>query len=73
MRFHRFLKEHTNVKITSTDEGNKPEMVYKYDNWDGLSDLDDSQESSPRPAGISDVIPPPGALDICTPILVCVW
>jgi hypothetical protein len=31
MRFHRFLKEHTNVKNTSTDEGNKPEMVYKYD------------------------------------------
>jgi hypothetical protein len=32
MRFHRFLKEHTNVKNTSTDaEGNKPEKVYKYD------------------------------------------
>jgi hypothetical protein len=30
-RFHRFLKEHTNVKNTSTDEGNKPETVYKYD------------------------------------------
>jgi hypothetical protein len=28
-RFHRFLKEHTNVKNTSTDEGDKPEMVYK--------------------------------------------
>jgi hypothetical protein len=22
---------------------------------------------------VSDVTPPPGALDICTPILVCVW
>jgi hypothetical protein len=41
-RFHRFLKEHTNVKNTSTDEGNKPEKVYKYNNRDGLSDLDDS-------------------------------
>jgi hypothetical protein len=72
MRFHRFLKEHTNVKNTSTDEGNKPEKVYKYDDRDGLSDSDDSQESSPRPARVSDVIPPPGALDVCTPILVCV-
>jgi hypothetical protein len=25
------LKEHTNVKNTSTDNGNKPEKVYKYD------------------------------------------
>jgi hypothetical protein len=41
-RFHRFLKEHTNVKNTSTDEGNKPEKVYKYDDRDGLSDSDDS-------------------------------
>jgi hypothetical protein len=31
MRFHRFLKERANVKNTSTDEGNKPEKVYKYD------------------------------------------
>jgi hypothetical protein len=46
-----------------------PEKVYKYDDRDGLSD---SQESSPHPARISDVIPPLGALDICTPILVCV-
>jgi hypothetical protein len=30
MRFCRFLKEHANVKNTSTDEGNKPENVYKY-------------------------------------------
>jgi hypothetical protein len=71
-RFLRFLKEHTNMKDTSTDEGNKPEKVYKYDDRDGLSDLDHAQESSPRPARISNVIPPPGALDICTPILVCV-
>jgi hypothetical protein len=29
-RFHRFLKEeHTNVKNTSTDEGDKPEKIYK--------------------------------------------
>jgi hypothetical protein len=31
MRFHRFLKEHTNVKNTSTDDGDKPEKVYKFD------------------------------------------
>jgi hypothetical protein len=31
MRFCRFLKEHANMKNTSTDEGNKPEKVYKYD------------------------------------------
>jgi hypothetical protein len=61
------------VKNTSTDEGNKPEKVYKYDDWDGFSDLEDYQESSPHPACISDVIPPPGALDVCTLILVCVW
>jgi hypothetical protein len=64
-RFHRFLKEHANVKNTSTDEGNKPEKVYKkYDDRDRLSDLDDSQESSPRLAHVFNVIPPPGALDI---------
>jgi hypothetical protein len=22
---------------------------------------------------VSDIIPPPGALDVCMPILVCVW
>jgi hypothetical protein len=66
MRFHRFLKEHTDVKNTSTDEGNKPEKLYKYDNRDRFSDSDDSQESSPHPAGFTDVTPPPGALDICT-------
>jgi hypothetical protein len=71
-RFHRFLKEYTNVKNTSTDESNKPEKVYKYINRDGLGDLDDSQQSSPCPAHVLDVIPPPGALDVCTPILVCV-
>jgi hypothetical protein len=60
MRFHRFLKEHTHMNNTSTDEGNKPEKVYKYNNRD--SDLDDSQESSPHLACISDIIPPPGAL-----------
>jgi hypothetical protein len=41
-RFHRFLKECANVKNTSTDEGNKPEKDYKYDDRDGLSDSDDS-------------------------------
>jgi hypothetical protein len=63
------------VKNTSTDDGDKPEKVYKYDNWDGLSDSDDSQESSPRPACVSNVRHPtsPGVLDVCTPILVCVW
>jgi hypothetical protein len=69
MRFHRFLKEHTDVKNTSTDEGDKPEKVYKYDDRDRFSDSDDSQESSPHPAGFTDVTPPPGALDICTLIL----
>jgi hypothetical protein len=69
---HWFLKEHTNVKNTSTDDSDKPEKVYKYDNQDELSDSDDSQESSPRPACIFDVTSPPGALDVCMPILVCV-
>jgi hypothetical protein len=72
-RFHRFLKEHTNVKYTSTDDGIKPEKVYKYDDRDGLSVLDSSQESSPRPVHVCDITPPPGALDVCTLILVCVW
>jgi hypothetical protein len=74
-RFHRFLKEHTNVKNTGTDEGNKPEKVYyKYDDPDRFSVLDGSQESSPRPARVSDITPPPGpgALDVCMPILICV-
>jgi hypothetical protein len=57
------------VKNTSTDEGDKPEKVYKYDDRDRFSDSDDSQESSPHPAGFTDVTPPPGALDICTLIL----
>jgi hypothetical protein len=71
-RFHRFLKEHTNVNNTSTDEGNKPEKVYKYDDQDGLGDWDNSQESSPHPARVSDVIPSLGALAVCMPFLVCV-
>jgi hypothetical protein len=73
-RFHKFLKEHTNVKNTSTDDGVKPEKVYKYDDQDGLSDLDDSQESSPYPACVFDITPPPGALEhnVCMSILVCV-
>ncbi len=71
MRFHRFLKEHTNVRNTNTDDSNKPEKVYKYDDWDGLSDLDDSQESSPYLVHVSDITPPPSALDVCMPILVC--
>jgi hypothetical protein len=40
-RFHRFLKVHTNEK-NSTDEGDKPEKVYKYDDRDGLSHSDNS-------------------------------
>jgi hypothetical protein len=72
MRFHRFLKEHTNVKNTSTDDGDKPEKVYKYDDQDGLHVSDGSQESSPHPARVYDVTPPPGALDVCMPILICV-
>ncbi len=62
MRFHRFLKEHTDVKNTSTDEGKKPEKVYKYNNWDGFSDSDDSQESSPHPVQATDITPPLGAV-----------
>jgi hypothetical protein len=61
------------MKNTSTDDGNKPEKVYKYDDWDGLSVSDGSQESSPRPVRVSNVTPPPGALDVCMPILICVW
>jgi hypothetical protein len=61
------------VKNTSTDDGNKPEKVYKSNNQDRLSDSDYSQESSPHPVHVSDAVtPPPGALDICMPILVCV-
>jgi hypothetical protein len=71
-RFYRFLKEHTNVKNTSTDDGVKPEKVYKYDDRDGLSVSDGSQESSPRLVRVYDVSPPPGVLDICTLILICV-
>jgi hypothetical protein len=61
------------VKNTSTDEGKKPEKVYKYNNWDGFSDSDDSQESSPHPVQATDITPPLGARDICTLVLVCVW
>jgi hypothetical protein len=71
-RFHRFLKEHTNVKNTSTEDSLKPEKVYKYNDRDRLSDLDNSQESSPRLACVFDVTPPPGVLDVCMPILICV-
>jgi hypothetical protein len=60
------------VKNTSTDDGDKPERFYKYDDRDRLSDSDGSQESSPCPVRISDVTPPPGALDVCRLILVCV-
>jgi hypothetical protein len=42
-----------------TDDSDKPEKVYKYDDQDGLSVLDSSQESSPRPVRVSDVTPPP--------------
>jgi hypothetical protein len=61
------------VKNTSTDDGVKPEKVYKYDDWDGLSVSDGSQESSPRPVHVYDITPPPSVLDICMLILVCVW
>jgi hypothetical protein len=43
-----------NVKNTCTDEGDKPEKVYEYEDWDGFSDSDDSQESSPRHSGTCD-------------------
>jgi hypothetical protein len=43
IQVHRFLKEHTNMKNTSTDLGGKPEKVYKYDDQDGFSDSDSSQ------------------------------
>jgi hypothetical protein len=43
------------MKITSTDDGDKPEKVYKYGDQDGLSVSDCSQESSPHPARVSDI------------------
>jgi hypothetical protein len=61
------------VKNTSTDDGNKPEKGYKYNDQDWLSVSDGSQESSPCLARISDVTSPPGALDVWTPILLCLW
>ena len=60
------------MKNTSTDDGIKPEKVYKYDGQDRLSDSDDSQQSSARPVCVSNVTPPPGVLDVCMLILVCV-
>jgi hypothetical protein len=44
-----------NVKNSSTDDGNKPEKVYQYNDQDGLSYSGDSQESSPCLACISDI------------------
>jgi hypothetical protein len=35
-KLYRFLKEHTDVKNTTTDEGDKPEKGYKYDDRDGF-------------------------------------
>jgi hypothetical protein len=72
-RFHRFLKEHTDVKNTSTDDGDKPEKVYKYkDRATAVGDSADPTGSSPRPARVHDVIPPPGDPGVCSPVLVCV-
>jgi hypothetical protein len=71
-KFHRFHKEHTDVKNTSTDEGDKPERVYKYNDRARTSDSEDSLELSPRPARIHDVRPPPGVSNVCSPVLVCV-
>jgi hypothetical protein len=53
-RFHRFLKEHRNAKNIHTDEHDKPEKVYKYNNQDGFSDSDNSQESSPCPVRVTN-------------------
>jgi hypothetical protein len=36
------------VKNTSSDEGDKPERVYKYNDWAMTSDSEDSEELSPR-------------------------
>jgi hypothetical protein len=72
-KFHRFLKEHTDVKNTSTDEGDKPEKVYKYkDRATAVGDSVGSQDPSPRPARAHDVRPPPGDPSVCAPVLVCV-
>jgi hypothetical protein len=57
------------MKNISTDDGNKPEKVYKYDYWDGLSNSDDSQESSSRPVRVAFPMcftPHPGVLDVYT-------
>ncbi len=60
------------MKNTSTDEGNMPQKVYKHDDQDGFSDLDDSQESLLCLVHVTYVTPTPGALYACMPILVCV-
>jgi hypothetical protein len=70
-RFHRFLKEHTDVKNTSTDEGERrsTSMMIEADLviWIILS-----KHHLIRCTLATDVTPPLGALDICTLILICV-
>ena len=68
-RFHRVLKEKQSMKITSTDEGIKPERVNKMDGK-GRGD----KEKSPRLAHFHD--PPLGDVNVWSPTsrkLVCVW
>jgi len=67
-RFHRFLKETSNVKSTRTDEGSVPERGsigrIERDKGAGISLV--------RPERSRDVTPPPGDLSICSPTVVCV-
>jgi hypothetical protein len=53
--FTGFLKSTQTWKILVLMTARNQKKVYKYDDRDELSDSDDSQESSPRPARVSDV------------------
>ena len=67
-KFHRFLKETSNVKSTRTDEGSVPERgsIGRVEGGKG------GKNSLARPARISDVTPPPGDPNVCSPTVVCV-
>ena len=61
-KFHRFLRETTNVKSTSTDEGIKPERV----NNGGVDKA--IKKPAQRARSMRDIIPPPGDPQFCAPI-----
>ena len=61
-KFHRFLRETTNVKSTSTDEGIKPERV----NNGGVDKA--IKKPARRARSMRDIIPPPGDPQFCAPI-----